>query len=147
MLKARQAEGHLPDVPIFGDVQEFSPLGHSLEYAKGVVAGFPCQAGSSILFMSASGQGVCKAGSMKGLQDSRSGLVSEVWASGQQNGIGERSLASLRPSPLWAACQLQLRFLRFRSFIWLENVANLLNDRMCDIMDWLIQDRVFSKHE
>ena len=98
VIRARQREGHLPDVPVFGDITSFVPTscGGEIGEATGMTGGFPCQAGcfcAVIDFVKhihfriinvccpahCFCQGICKAGGQRGLSDQRTALVAHIF--------------------------------------------------------------------
>lgn len=97
VIRARQREGHLPDVPVFGDITSFVPTscGGEIGEATGMTGGFPCQACcfcAVIDFVKhihfriyvccpahCYCQGVCKAGGQRGLSDQRTALVAHIF--------------------------------------------------------------------
>lgn len=97
VIRARQREGHLPDVPVCGDITSFVPTscGGEIGEATGMTGGFPCQACcfcAVIDFVKhihfriyvccpahCYCQGVCKAGGQRGLSDQRTALVAHIF--------------------------------------------------------------------
>ena len=94
ILEARMADGCLPKCPIHGDVRTYSIEGKAAQ-AEALLAGWPCQAGLYIFDFEVmavhpwspcfdSGalfcwQGISVAGQQEGLNDSRSGLITEIF--------------------------------------------------------------------
>lgn len=100
VLKARMQDGCLHKGGIISDVQDYEPAGSHLS-AEGLIGGFPCQ-------------GVCRAGKMLGLDDSRTGLVREIY----------RLIDSL-PSLF---------------FCFLENVAHLLSPKNRELLHYVCKE-------
>ena len=89
VLESRQRDGVLPVCSIYRDARTYIPAGHE-RYAEWVTAGFPCQARQWLILIfweqmwtpfpkcvSHFLQGVSTAGFQRGLDDTRSSLVSE----------------------------------------------------------------------
>lgn len=49
ILQARQAEGHLPQCPIYDDIITLDPSQHDCADVSGLTGGFPCQVPSPVV--------------------------------------------------------------------------------------------------